>query len=206
MKNILYILPFLIITTNVCCSNLYKDSSVSVLKDSMFTLIQNGTLNEDTMLLQQALRMSDTLLSYDLSKEDKIYCYNNRAMIYAALGHDSMAIKSKEMELSFYPEDNIFRLSFYGLKHLHYNNKDSACFYFEKVLCICDRKLDDKYDVNVVLAKTEVLYYMYGEHKAKEFLKETYSTHPKEQYLKSVLEDWDEYKKNIDHSLPFDFK
>lgn len=206
MKKILYILPFLIVAANVCCSSFDKDSKVSILKDSMFTLLQRGVLNEDSILLRQALRLSDTLLTYDLSKEDKIYCYNNRAMIYAALGHDSMAVKSKEMELSFYPEDNIFRLSFYGLKHLHYKNKDLACFYFEKVLCICDRKLDDKYDVNVVLAKTEVLYYMYGEHKAKEFLKETYSTHPKEQYLKSVLEDWDEYKKKLEHSLQFDFK
>lgn len=172
----------------------------------MFTLIQKGKLREDTMLLQQALRVSDTLLACNLSKDDKIYCYNNRAIIYSRLGNDSMAIKSKELELSFYPEDHIFRLSFYGLKHLHYNNKDSACFYFEKALRFCDRELDDKYDLNVVLAKTEVLYYLYGERKAKEFLKKTHATHPKEQYLESVLVEWNEYKENLERSLQFDFK
>lgn len=204
MKNILYILFFIVFACG-CCSNKNKNPQIKILKDSMFNLFQKGMLREDAILVRQALRLSDTLLTYNLSKDDKIYCYYNRAMMFAVLGYDSMAIESKEMEMSLLPEDNLQRLSFNGLKNLHYNNKDSAEFYFNKALNICDALLKDKYDKNIVLNKIEITYYLYGEHKAKEFLKKEAASYPDDDFLKSVLDDWKEYKKKLECTRKFDF-
>ena len=77
-------------------------------------------------------------------------------------------------------------------KYLREHNKDSAAYYIEKTIAVCDSSLNDEYNEDMAINKIKAIYLRDGEKKAKIYLSKLLRTHPST-LLKSLDEDWDEW-------------
>lgn len=155
------------------------------------SLMHEGLLAHDTVMLRKALAASESILRKDTLRMDRFRCYNNMSAIYLELGDTAMMLEWKEKAMALLPEDDLNRLVFYAMKYTVEGRKNYADSCLKKALRICNASLDRQYDVNVVLEKTEVLYCLRGEKTAREFLLEQYRLNPGDKLLKNLVEDWD---------------
>ena len=85
MKKILYF--FIVFVLIVVCAKGQNTENLNTLRDSLDKMVLEGTLRNDTTMLERALKLSDFLLSIDTTNIGKRHCYRHRSMIFFSLGH-----------------------------------------------------------------------------------------------------------------------
>ena len=182
-----------------CNSRNTKTNDLGELRDSVGTLMQQGLLRKDSAMLREALRLTDSIISMDTTRQNVYLCYHNKATIYASLGDMDSALKNKERAVMLLPQNHLERLRFLCTKHILRGNKDSADIYLKKYLSESERLLKDSFNVSLVLSKTDALLNLGKENEAKSFLEEMARMHPEESVLKQTLEQWGEFRMTADN-------
>ena len=190
MKKIFYIV--IIIVLSMGCAAGPSKHDLDKLRDSLDNMVLWGTLRNDTAMLERALKLSDFLLSIDTTNIGKRHCYRHRSMIFFSLGHMDEAMANAEHAVLTLQANNPLRLIFMSEKYLREHNKDSAAYYIEKTIAVCDSSLNEEYNEDMAINKIKAIYLRDGEKKAKIYLSELLRTHPSP-LLKSLDEDWDEW-------------
>ena len=190
MKKILYF--FIVFVLIVVCAKGQNTENLNTLRDSLAKMVLWGTLRNDTTMLERALKLSDFLLSIDTTNIGKRHCYHHRSMIFFSLGHMDEAMANAEHAVLTLQANNPLRLIFMSEKYLREHNKDSAAYYIEKTIAVCDSSLNEEYNEDMAINKIKAIYLRDGEKKAKIYLSELLRTHPSP-LLKSLDEEWNEW-------------
>lgn len=190
MKKILYFFVVLVLLTG--CAKGQNKEELNKLRDSLDNMVLRGSLRNDTTMLERALKLSDFLLSIDTTNIGKRLYYRHRSIIFSSLGRMDEAMVNAEHAVLTLQANNPLRLIFMSEKYLREHNKDSAAYYIEKTIAVCDSSLNDEYNEDMAINKIKAIYLRDGEKKAKIYLSELLRTHPST-LLKSLDEDWDEW-------------
>lgn len=190
MKKILYFFVVLVLLTG--CAKGQNKEELNKLRDSLDNMVLRGSLRNDTTMLERALKLSDFLLSIDTTNIGKRLYYRHRSIIFSSLGRMDEAMVNAEHAVLTLQANNPLRLFFMSEKYLREHNKDSAAYYIEKTIAVCDSSLNDEYNEDMAINKIKAIYLRDGEKKAKIYLSELLRTHPST-LLKSLDEDWDEW-------------
>lgn len=190
MKKILYYFVVLVLLTG--CAKGQNKEELNKLRDSLDNMVLRGSLRNDTTMLERALKLSDFLLSIDTTNIGKRLYYRHRSIIFSSLGRMDEAMVNAEHAVLTLQANNPLRLIFLSEKYLREHNKDSAAYYIEKTIAVCDSSLNDEYNEDMAINKIKAIYLRDGEKKAKIYLSELLRTHPSP-LLKFFDEDWDEW-------------
>lgn len=190
MKKILYFFVVLVLFTG--CAKGQNKEELNKLRDSLDNMVLRGSLRNDTTMLERALKLSDFLLSIDTTNIGKRLYYRHRSIIFSSLGRMDEAMVNAEHAVLTLQANNPLRLIFMSEKYLREHNKDSATYYIEKTIAVCDSSLNDEYNEDMAINKIKAIYLRDGEKKAKIYLSELLRTHPSP-LLKLFDEDWDEW-------------
>lgn len=190
MKKILYFFVVLVLLTG--CAKGQNKEELNKLRDSLDNMVLRGSLRNDTTMLERALKLSDFLLSIDTTNIGKRLYYRHRSIIFSSLGRMDEAMVNAEHAVLTLQANNPLRLIFMSEKYLREHNKDSAAYYIEKTIAVCDSSLNDEYNEDMAINKIKAIYLRDGEKKAKIYLSELLRTHPSP-LLKFFDEDWDEW-------------
>lgn len=190
MKKILYFFVVLVLLTG--CAKGQNKEELNKLRDSLDNMVLRGSLRNDTTMLERALKLSDFLLSIDTTNIGKRLYYRHRSIIFSSLGRMDEAMANAEHAVLTLQANNPLRLIFLSEKYLREHNKDSATYYIEKTIAVCDSSLNDEYNEDMAINKIKAIYLRDGEKKAKIYLSKLLRTHPST-LLKSLDEDWDEW-------------
>lgn len=190
MKKILYFFVVLVLLTG--CVKGQNKEELNKLRDSLDNMVLRGSLRNDTTMLERALKLSDFLLSIDTTNIGKRLYYRHRSIIFSSLGRMDEAMANAEHAVLTLQANNPLRLIFLSEKYLREHNKDSATYYIEKTIAVCDSSLNDEYNEDMAINKIKAIYLRDGEKKAKIYLSKLLRTHPST-LLKSLDEDWDEW-------------
>ena len=140
-----------------CNSRNTRTNDLGELRDSVGTLMQQGLLRNDDAMLREALRLTDSIISMDTTRQNVYLCYHNKATIYASLGDMDSALKNQERAVMLLPQNHLERLRFLCTKHILRDNKDSADICLKKYLAESERLLKDSFNASLILSKTETL-------------------------------------------------
>jgi hypothetical protein len=190
MKKISYI--FIVFVLIIGCANGQNKKDLKELRDSLDNVFFMGYVRNDTIMLKRALELSNYLLSVDTSTIGKRQCYLYRSRIFFSLGRMDETMANGEHAVLTLQENNPSRLIFLSEKYLRENNKDSATYYIEKTIAVCDSSLNDEYNENMAINKIKAIYLRDGEKNAKIYLSKLLRTHPSP-FLKSLDKDWNEW-------------
>ena len=190
MKKILYFFVVLVLLTG--CAKGQNKEELNKLRDSLDNMVLRGSLRNDTTMLERALKLSVFLLSIDTTNIVKRLYYRHRSIIFSSLGRMDEAMVNAEHAVLTLQANNPLRLIFMSEKYLREHNKDSAAYYIEKTIAVCDSSLNDEYNEDMAINKIKAIYLRDGEKKAKIYLSELLRTHPSP-LLKFFDEDWDEW-------------
>lgn len=190
MKKISYFFVVLVLLTG--CAKGQNKEELNKLRDSLDNMVLRGSLRNDTTMLERALKLSDFLLSIDTTNIGKRLYYRHRSIIFSSLGRMDEAMANAEHTVLTLQANNPLRLIFLSEKYLREHNKDSATYYIEKTIAVCDSSLNDEYNEDMAINKIKAIYLRDGETKAKIYLSKLLRTHPST-LLKSLDEDWDEW-------------
>ena len=190
MKKILYFFVVLVLLTG--CAKGQNKEELNKLRDSLDNMVLRGSLRNDTTMLERALKLSDFLLSIDTTNIGKRLYYRHRSIIFSSLGRMDEAMVNAEHAVLTLQANNPLRLIFLSEKYLREHNKDSAAYYIEETIAVCDSSLNDEYNEDMAINKIKAIYLRDGEKKAKIYLSELLRTHPSP-LLKFFDEDWDEW-------------
>lgn len=190
MKKILYFFVVLVLLTG--CAKGQNKEELNKLRDSLDNMVLRGSLRNDTTMLERALKLSDFLLSIDTTNIGKRLYYRHRSIIFSSLGRMDEAMVNAEHAVLTLQANNPLRLIFMSEKYLREHNKDSAAYYIEKTIAVCDSSLNDEYNEDMAINKIKAIYLRDGEKKAKIYLSKLLRTHPSS-LLKFFDEDWDEW-------------
>lgn len=190
MKKIFYIV--IIIVLSMGCAAGPSKHDLDKLRDSLDNMVLWGTLRNDTAMLERALKLSDFLLNIDTTNIGKRHCYRHRSMIFSSLGHMDEAMANAEHAVWTLQANNPLRLIFQSAKYLREHNEDSAAYYIEKTIAVCDSSLNEEYNEDMAINKIKAIYLRDGEKNAKIYLLELLRTHPSP-LLKSLDEEWNEW-------------
>ena len=190
MKKILYFFVVLVLLTG--CAKGQNKEELNKLRDSLDNMVLRGSLRNDTTMLERALKLSDFLLSIDTTNIGKRLYYRHRSIIFSSLGRMDEAMVNAEHAVLTLQANNPLRLIFMSKKYLREHNKDSATYYIEKTIAVCDSSLNDEYNEDMAINKIKAIYLRDGEKKAKIYLSKLLRTHPSP-LLKFFDEDWDEW-------------
>ena len=190
MKKILYFFVVLVLLTG--CAKGQNKEELNKLRDSLDNMVLRGSLRNDTTMLERALKLSDFLLSIDTTNIGKRLYYRHRSIIFSSLGRMDEAMVNAEHAVLTLQANNPLRLIFMSEKYLREHNKDSAAYYIEKTIAVCDSSLNDEYNEDMAINKIKAIYLRDGEEKARIYLLELLRTHPSP-LLKFFDEDWDEW-------------
>lgn len=190
MKKISYFFVVLVLLTG--CAKGQNKEEPNKLRDSLDNMVLRGSLRNDTTMLERALKLSDFLLSIDTTNIGKRLYYRHRSIIFSSLGRMDEAMANAEHAVLTLQANNPLRLIFLSEKYLREHNKDSATYYIEKTIAVCDSSLNDEYNEDMAINKIKAIYLRDVEKKAKIYLSKLLRTHPST-LLKSLDEDWDEW-------------
>ena len=190
MKKILYYFVVLVLLTG--CAKGQNKEELNKPRDSLDNTVLGGNLRNDTTMLERALKLSDFLLSIDTTNIGKRLYYRHRSIIFSSLGRMDEAMVNAEHAVLTLQANNPLRLIFMSEKYLREHNKDSAAYYIEKTIAVCDSSLNDEYNEDMAINKIKAIYLRDGEKKAKIYLSKLLRTHPSP-LLKFFDEDWDEW-------------
>lgn len=160
------------------CAKGQNKEELNKLRDSLDNMVLRGSLRNDTTMLERALKLSDFLLSIDTTNIGKRLYYRHRSIIFSSLGRMDEAMVNAEHAVLTLQANNPLRLIFMSEKYLREHNKDSATYYIEKTIAVCDSSLNDEYNEDMAINKIKAIYLRDGEKKAKIYLSELLRTHP----------------------------
>ena len=190
MKKIFYIV--IIIVLSMGCAAGPSKHDLDKLRDSLANMVLWGTLRNDTAMLERALKLSDFLLNIDTTNIGKRHCYRHRSIIFSSLGRMDEAMANAEHAVWTLQANNPLRLIFLSVKYSREHNEDSAAYYIEKTIAVCDSSLNEEYNEDMAINKIKAIYLRDGEKNAKIYLLELLRTHPSP-LLKSLDEEWNEW-------------
>ena len=190
MKKIFYIV--IIIVLSMGCAAGPSKHDLDKLRDSLANMVLWGTLRNDTAKLERALKLSDYLLNIDTTNIGKRHCYRHRSIIFSSLGRMDEAMANAEHAVWTLQANNPLRLIFLSVKYSREHNEDSAAYYIEKTIAVCDSSLNEEYNEDMAINKIKAIYLRDGEKNAKIYLLELLRTHPSP-LLKSLDEEWNEW-------------
>lgn len=190
MKKIFYIV--IIIVLSMGCVAGPSKHDLDKLRDSLDNMVLWGTLRNDTAMLERALKLSVFLLNIDTTNIGKRHCYRHRSIIFSSLGRMDEAMANAEHAVRTLQANNPLRLIFLSAKHSREHNEDSAAYYIEKTIAVCDSSLNEEYNEDMAINKIKAIYLRDGEKNAKIYLLELLRTHPSP-LLKSLDEEWNEW-------------
>ena len=199
MKKIFYVCIVLMLVIGCTTGQTNKDTNI--LRDSLVNMVLWGTLHDDTAKLEKALELSNYLLSIDTTKRNRIHCYHHRSMIFAWLGRMDEAMADYERVVMCFPKNNPQRLNFMSVKYLKKHNKDSADYYIEKTISVCDKSLNKEFNEDMAMNKIKAIYLRDGEKAAKNYLSELLKKHPDSPLLESLGEEWKEWARMNEEEL-----
>ena len=193
----LFIFIFLLVAVIGCKAD-NGTSQYEVLNDSIVSLMQFGTMRNDTALLEKALSLSETLLKMSNTKFEKQLCYRNRAMILNYIGRYEEAMQNTEEYMLCLPEDNPERLIYMGIKSKKAKKANEADAYFTRAIEVCEQFKNEKYLGTVFTYRFQAIYLRDGEEKAKAYLHGELRKHPKDDILlyyrdnfKNIISEYD---------------
>lgn len=198
MRNIVYSVIIFVLITG--CAKGENKENLYGLRDSLNNMVLWGTLRNDTTMLERALKLSDYLLRIDTSNIGKRDCYRHRSIIFYSLGHMDEAMTNAEHAVLTLQTNNPLRLIFLSCKYLREHNKDSADYYIEKTIAVCDSSLNDEYNEDMAINKLKAIYLRDGKKEAKHYLSSLLRTHPSP-LLESLDKDWNEWVRLNDEEL-----
>lgn len=198
MRNILYSVIIFVLITG--CAKGQNKENLYGLRDSLDNMVLGGTLRNDTSMLERALKLSDYLLRIDTSNIGKRHYYSQRSIIFSSLGHMNEAMTNAEHAALTLQTNNPLRLIFLSGKYLREHNKDSADYYIEKTIAVCDSSLNDEYNEDMAINKLKAIYLRDGEKGAKHYLSTLLRTHPSP-FLESLDKNWKEWVRLNDEEL-----
>ena len=190
MKKIFYIV--IIIVLSMGCAAGPSKHDLDKFRDSLDNMVLWGTLRNDTAMLERALKLSDFLLNIDTTNIGKRHCYRHRSIIFSSLGRMDEAMANAEHAVWTLQANNPLRLIFLSVKYSREHNEDSAAYYIEKTIAVCDSSLNEEYNEDMAINKIKAIYLRDGEKNAKICLLELLRTHPSP-LLKSLDEEWNEW-------------
>lgn len=190
MKKIFYIV--IIIVLSMGCAAGPSKHDLDKFRDSLDNMVLWGTLRNDTAMLERALKLSDFLLNIDTTNIGKRHCYRHRSIIFSSLGRMDEAMANAEHAVWTLQANNPLRLIFLSVKYSREHNEDSAAYYIEKTIAVCDSSLNEEYNEDMAINKIKAIYLRDGEKNAKIYLLELLRTHPSP-LLKSLDEEWNEW-------------
>lgn len=175
-----FFLAVIFALTSIGCSknsSIIKEQNPKLVNmiDSVRNIIQKNTFSQhhgyvDTIEMNYALAMLDTIIKKDEGKSLYYNCYQNKSQIYIHLGMYDKALVEMENAINLLAEDNIDRIAFYAIKYHYENNTDSAHFYYDKCMSECNDKLHNEFNENYIIYKAQLLYVFYSQTKAITFL------------------------------------
>ena len=105
-----------------------------------------------------------------------------------SMGNHREALLLRERTLSEYCPNSAECLQYKGLRCYIENKQDSANFYFDKAMRMCDMALHDSLDINMVTIKAFVLAFSNGDLSTQHFLDSLSTRHHDNQALQQLKE------------------
>ena len=125
-----------------------------------------------------------------LTGMEKILYYGSRAQLFGLLHRVDDAIDALKSQMMCYEVDSPERLSFLGLMALNEGKNDSASYYFNRGMEVCDAKLKGAFNSSYAMKNIEIAYYLKGETQAKALFDSYVAEHPEDQVLGMMRECW----------------
>ncbi len=166
-------------------------TAFDIANDSIVNLMTQSLMNDDDSIpLLRALEISDSLDASALTGMDKILYYRSRAQLFGLLHRVDNAIEALRSQMMCFEEDSPDRLAFFGLMALNEGKNDSAAYYFNRGMEVCDAKLKKSFNSNFALKNIEMAYYLKGEKAAKALCDSYVAEHPEDHVLGMIKECW----------------
>lgn len=192
MRNILYIIAFIVVTCG-CCSKTngqQYSKQLQLYKDSINTCIDNYQAFDDSMEIVKAIKYCNVLLGWKLTDTDRYNVLQNKIQLLGLQSLFKEAFTLQEQAVQLLDSNNINRLEYYAIKYKLSGNKGLSCFYFKRAIEECDKNIGT---AAYVCKKAEILLAMGKDKEAKAALKEYLKKHS-DIKIKFMLQNLDELK------------
>lgn len=166
-------------------------TALYALRDSLGTLMLNGMTRNDTAMLKKAIKVSDELLKIDSNTKARCLLFENRTMMYMALGDGQKILENMKEQVKLSENDEMTKLRYNYLYAISKHNKDSVDYSLYQIDKFCDNQLKIKFNTFFACFKVQYMYYLKGKSEAKKLLKELYNSNKGDYNLKMFLDEWD---------------
>jgi len=115
-----------------------------------------------------------------------------------SMGNHREALLLRERTLSEYCPNSAECLQYKGLRCYIENKQDSANFYFDKAMRMCDMALHDSLDINMVTIKAFVLAFTNGDRSTQHFLDSLSTRHHDSKTLLQLKESTEDIRNVVE--------
>lgn len=166
-------------------------TAFDVANNYIVNLMTQSMMNDgDSIPLLKAVEISGGVDVSALTGMEKILYYGSRAQLFGLLHRVDDAIDALKSQMMCYEVDSPERLSFLGLMALNEGKNDSASYYFNRGMEVCDAKLKGAFNSSYAMKNIEIAYYLKGENQAKALFDSYVAEHPEDQVLGMMRECW----------------
>jgi len=166
-------------------------TAFDVANNYIVNLMTQSMMNDgDSIPLLKAVEISEGVDVSALTGMEKILYYGSRAQLFGLLHRVDDAIDALKSQMMCYEVDSPERLSFLGLMALNEGKNDSASYYFNRGMEVCDAKLKGAFNSSYAMKNIEIAYYLKGENQAKALFDSYVAEHPEDQVLGMMIECW----------------
>ncbi|MCX4264040.1 MAG: hypothetical protein OSJ37_04905 [Muribaculaceae bacterium] len=166
-------------------------TAFDVANNYIVNLMTQSMMNDgDSIPLLKAVEISEGVDVSALTGMEKILYYGSRAQLFGLLHRVDDAIDALKSQMMCYEVDSPERLSFLGLMALNEGKNDSASYYFNRGMEVCDAKLKGAFNSSYAMKNIEIAYYLKGENQAKALFDSYVAEHPEDQVLGMMRECW----------------
>ena len=166
-------------------------TAFDVANNYIVNLMTQSMMNDgDSIPLLKAVEISEGVDVSALTGMEKILYYGSRAQLFGLLHRVDDAIDALKSQMMCYEVDSPERLSFLGLMALNEGKNDSASYYFNRGMEVCDAKLKGAFNSSYAMKYIEIAYYLKGENQAKALFDSYVAEHPEDQVLGMMRECW----------------
>jgi len=208
MKSYIYLLA-VICLFSVSCTNkkiedplqLVDDSTILQINDSITQLAENFSKNNDTTLLETALKLSDEVLKLDMTEEGQYYGTLRKSQILSLLGRKKDAFLLQDKITNADPE-SLERLIYNGVSAKLKHQADSSEIFFSKAIDQCRKELilyPDRVELNISVAT--IYIYQGKKEDAINEIDKALKIYPDNQHLKSFKSGIDKAYDNAQEFL-----
>ncbi len=160
-------------------------TAFDVANNYIVNLMTQSMMNDgDSIPLLKAVEISEGVDVSALTGMEKILYYGSRAQLFGLLHRVDDAIDALKSQMMCYEVDSPERLSFLGLMALNEGKNDSASYYFNRGMEVCDAKLKGAFNSSYAMKNIK------GENQAKALFDSYVAEHPEDQVLGMMRECW----------------